>query len=103
MSLERLSKLYFKKHNKLLAEDLNLVINYSQSEGMIAADFWSLYQLRNDFYKERTGLDNIQFKKLISSLEGFDQSNLIMHVFTMNEIPHMILTDLNYTEIIGEL
>lgn len=67
------------------------------------ADILSLYELRNDSYKKARGIGNKKFERLINSLQKTYQSKAIMHVLTINNVPHMILTDFNCTEIIGEL
>ena len=103
MSIKDLSDLYNKKYPNKKNLNVKDIKEYSVSNPLDAEHILSLYQLRNDIYEEKTKVDNINFRNLINALEPYKQQQVIMHVFNINDQPHMILTDLTLNEIIAEL
>ena len=103
MTIERLSELYNKKYPNKRNLNVKDIQEYSISNPLDAGNILSLYKLRNDIYKEKKKVDSINFKNLINALESYKEQQVVMHVFNIHDKPHMVLTNVEFTEVIAEL
>lgn len=103
LNFEKLSRIYYQKFFKKLAEDVQDIKEYLASTPQETGKLLSLYQLRNDSHREQKGVDNPHFTKIISLLKTCKESNLVMHILKVKDQLLMILTDTNYTHVVGEL
>ncbi len=103
LNLEKLSKIYHQKFLKKLVEDFQDIKQYIASTPQETKKLLSMYQLRNDSHKQEKGSDNPHFTKIIELLHSCKESKLVMHIIKVKDQLRMILTDINYTQVVGEL
>ncbi len=102
LNLEILSKIYYQKFFKKIAEDMHDIKDYLESTPQETKKLLHLFQLRNESHKEEKGSDNPRFKEVIEFLHSCKESKLVMHIIKVKDQLHTILTDTNYTQVIGE-
>lgn len=103
LNLDKLSKMYHQKFFKKLVEDFQDIKHYIASTPQETKKLLSLYQLRNDSHKQEKGTENPHFTKIIALLNSCKESKLVMHIINVKDQLRMILTDINYTHVVGEL
>ena len=102
LNLENLSKIYYQKFFRKIAEDLHDIKDYLESTPQETKKLLHLFQLRNESHKEEKGSDNPRFKEVIEFLHSCKESKLVMHIIKVKDQLRTILTDINYTQVIGE-
>ena len=102
-NLEKLSKIYYQKFFKKLVEDLKDVKEYIESTPQETKKLLNLFHLRNQSYRQEKGTDNPKFTEIIDFLHSCKESKLVMHIVKVKDQLLTILTDTNYTRVIGEL
>lgn len=102
-SIEKLSKIYYQKFFRKLADDFHDIKDYLASTPQETKKLLSLFQLRNESHKEEKGSENPRFTEIISFLDGCKESKLVMHIVKVKDQLRTILTDINHTYIVGEL
>ncbi len=102
-ALEKLSKIYYQKFFRKIAEDLHDIKDYLESTPQETKKLLTLFQLRNESHKEVKGSDNPRFTEIIGFLRSCKESKLVMHIIKVKDQLRTILTDVNYTQIVGEL
>lgn len=103
LTLEKLSNIYYQKFFKKIAEDLHDIKDYLESTPQETMKLLRLFQLRNESHREEKGSDNPHFKEIIDFLHSCKESKLVMHIIKVKDQLRTILTDTNYTQVIGEL
>jgi hypothetical protein len=102
-SLEKLSKIYYQKFLKKLVEDFRDIKDYIASTPQETKKLLHLFQLRNESHKQEKGSENPRFTEIIEFLRSCKESKLVMHIIKVKDQIVTILTDTNYTQVIGEL
>jgi NAD-specific glutamate dehydrogenase len=102
VNLEILSKLYYQKFFRKIADDLQDIKDYLESTPQETKKLLRLFQLRNESHKEEKGTDNPRFKEIIEFLNSCKESKLVMHIIKVKDQLRTILTDTNYTQVICE-
>ncbi len=102
LNLEILSKIYYQKFFRKIAEDMHDIKDYLESTPQETKKLLHLFQLRNESHKEEKGSDNPRFKEIIEFLRSCKESKLVMHIIKVKDQLRTILTDTNYTQVIGE-
>ncbi|MEO8712063.1 MAG: hypothetical protein ABI405_08075 [Parafilimonas sp.] len=102
-TLERLSKIYYQKFFRKIADDLHDIKEYIESTPQETKKLLRLFQLRNESHKEVKGSENPRFTEIIEFLHSCKESKLVMHIVKVKDQLRMILTDINYTQVIGEI
>src|SRR5215469_6640056 len=102
LNLENLSKIYYQKFFRKIAEDLHDIKDYLESTPQETKKLLHLFQLRNESHKEEKGSDNPRFKEVIEFLHSCKESKLVMHIIKVKDQLRTILTDINYTQVVGE-
>jgi hypothetical protein len=102
-TLERLSKIYYQKFFRKLAEDFKDIKEYIESTPQETKKLLNLFQLRNESHREEKGTDNPHFTEIIGFLRSCKESKLVMHIVKVKDQLLTILTDTNYTQIVAEL
>ncbi len=102
LNLEILSKIYYQKFFRKIAEDVHDIKDYLESTPQETKKLLHLFQLRNESHKEEKGSDNPRFKEIIEFLHSCKESKLVMHIIKVKDQLRTILTDINYTQVIGE-
>ncbi len=103
LTLENLSKMYYQKFLKKIAEDLHDIKDYLQSTPQETKKLLHLFQLRNESHREEKGTDNPHFTQVIEFLYSCKESKLVMHIIKVKDQIRTILTDINYTQVVAEL
>ena len=103
LNLDKLSKIYYQKFFKKIAEDLHDIKDYIESTPQETKKLLHLFQLRNESHKQEKGTDNPKFTEIIEFLRSCKESKLVMHIIKVKDQLRTILTDINYTQVIGEL
>ena len=103
LNLDKLSKIYYQKFFKKIAEDLHDVKDYLESTPQETKKLLTLFQLRNESYRQQKGSDNPHFTEIIKLLRSCKESKLVMHIIKVKDQLLTILTDTNYTQVVGEL
>ena len=103
LTLDKLSKIYHQKFFKKIAEDLHDIKEYIESTPQETKKLLSLFQLRNESHKEEKGSENPRFTEIIEFLRSCKESKLVMHIVKVKDQLLTILTDTNYTRVIGVL
>jgi hypothetical protein len=103
LTLEKLSNIYYQKFFRKIAEDLHDIKDYLESTPQETKKLLRLFQLRNESHKEEKGSENPRFKEIIEFLHSCKESKLVMHIIKVKDQIRTILTDTNYTEVVGEL
>ena len=102
-TLEKLSKIYYQKFLKKMVDDFHDVKSYLESSPQETKKLLHLFQLRNESHKQEKGSENPRFKEIIEFLNSCKESKLVMHIIKVKDQLRMILTDINYTQVVGEL
>lgn len=102
-TLDILSKIYYQKFFKKIAEDLHDIKDYLESTPQETKKLLYLFQLRNESHKQEKGSDNPRFTEIIEFLRSCKESWLVMHIIKVKDQLRTILTDTNYTQVVGEL
>ena len=103
LTLENLSNIYYQKFFRKIAEDLHDIKDYLESTPQETKKLLRLFQLRNESHREEKGSDNPRFTEIIKFLKSCKESRLVMHIIKVKDQLRTILTDTNYTQVIGEL
>ncbi|MEP6466643.1 MAG: hypothetical protein ABJB05_10080 [Parafilimonas sp.] len=103
LNLDKLSKLYYQKFFKKIAEDLHDIKDYIESTPQETKKLLRLFQLRNESHKQEKGSENPRFTEIIEFLHSSKESKLVMHIVKVKDQLLTILTDINYTRVIGVL
>ncbi len=103
LTLEKLSKIYYQKFFKKIAEDLHDIREYLESTPQETKKLLHLFRLRNESHKQEKGSDNPRFKEIIEFLNSCKESKLVLHIIKVKDQLHTILTDTNYTKVVCEL
>jgi hypothetical protein len=103
LNLDKLSKIYYQKFFRKLAEDLHDIKDYLESTPQETKKLLHLFQLRNESHKAVKGSENPRFTEIIEFLHSCKESKLVMHILKVKDQIRMILTDINYTKVVGEL
>jgi hypothetical protein len=103
LTLEKLSKIYYQKFFRKIAEDLHDIKDYLESTPQETKKLLRLFQLRNESHREEKGSDNPRFTEIIKFLNSCKESKLVMHIVKVKDQLLTILTDVNYTRVVGEL
>ncbi|MFT4153596.1 hypothetical protein [Parafilimonas sp.] len=103
LTLERLSKIYYQKFLRKIAEDLHDIKEYIESTPQETKKLLSLFQLRNEAHREEKGADNPRFTEIIEFLRSCKESKLVMHIVKVKDQLLTILTDTDYTKVVGVL
>ncbi|HEY2726487.1 MAG TPA: hypothetical protein VGI61_04905, partial [Parafilimonas sp.] len=98
-----LSSIYYQKFFKKLVEDLHDIKDYIESTPQETKKLLNLFQLRNESHKEVKGTENPRFTEIIKFLHSCKESKLVMHIIKVKDQLRLILTDINYTQVVGEL
>ena len=53
--------------------------------------------------RKEKGSDNPRFTEIIEFLNSCKESKLVMHIIKVKDQLRTILTDINYTQVVGEL
>jgi hypothetical protein len=101
--LEKLSKIYYQKFFKKLTEDLKDVKEYIESTPQETKKLLNLFHLRNESHLQEKGSENPRFTEIIRFLNSCKESKLVMHIIRVKDQLITILTDTNYTQVVGEL
>ena len=102
-NLEKLSKIYYQKFFRKLVEDLKDVKEYIVSTPQETKKLLNLFHLRNESHKQEKGSENPHFTEVIKFLNSCKESKLVMHIIKVKDQLVTVLTDTNYTTVIGEL
>jgi len=102
-ALEKLSKIYYQKFFKKLTEDLKDVKEYIESTPQETKKLLNLFHLRNESHLQEKGSENPRFTEIIRFLNSCKESKLVMHIIRVKDQLITILTDTNYTQVVGEL
>ena len=102
-TLEKLSNIYYQKFFRKIAEDLHDIKDYLESTPQETKKLLRLFQLRNESHREEKGTDNPRFTEIIEFLKSCKESKLVMHIIKVKDQLRTILTDINYTQVVGEL
>ena len=102
LNLENLSKIYYQKFFRKIAEDVHDIKDYLESTPQETKKLLQLFQLRNESHKEEKGSENPRFKEIIEFLHSCKESKLVMHIIKVKDQLRTILTDINYTQVVGE-
>ena len=103
LTLDKLSKIYYQKFFRKIAEDLQDIKDYLVSTPQETKKLLSLFQLRNEAHREEKGTDNPRFTEIIEFLRSCKESKLVMHIVKVKDQLLTILTDTNYTKVVGLL
>ncbi len=102
-NLEKLSKIYYQKFFRKLAEDLKDVKEYIVSTPQETKKLLNLFHLRNESHKQEKGTENPHFNEIIKFLNTCKESKLVMHIIKVKDQLVTVLTDTNNTTVIGQL
>jgi hypothetical protein len=102
-ALEKLSKIYYQKFLNKLVDDLHDIKDYIASTPQETKKLLHLFQLRNESHKQEKGSENPRFTEIIEFLRSCKESKLVMHIIKVKDQILTILTDTNYTQVIGKL
>ncbi|MGN6211428.1 hypothetical protein [Parafilimonas sp.] len=103
LTLERLSKIYYQKFLRKIAEDYRDIKEYVESTPQETKKLLQLFQLRNEAHREENGADNPRFTEIIEFLRSCKELKLVMHIVKVKDQLLTILTDTNYTKVVGLL
>ena len=103
LTLDKLSKIYYQKFFRKIAEDLQDIKHYLESTPQETKKLLNLFLLRNEAHRQEKGTDNPRFTEIIGFLRSCKESKLVMHIVEVKDQLLTILTDTNYTRVIGEL
>ncbi len=103
LTLDKLSKIYHQKFFKKIAEDLHDIKDYIESTPQETKKLLRLFQLRNESHKQEKGSENPKFTEIIDFLHSCKESKLVMHIIKVKDQIVTILTDINYTKVVGVL
>lgn len=103
LTLDKLSTIYYQKFFRRIADDLQDIKHYLESTPQETKKLLRLFQLRNESHREEKGTDNPHFTEIIEFLRSCKESKLVMHIVKVKDQLLTILTDTNYTHVIGEL
>ena len=101
-TLEKLSKIYHQKFLTKMVDDLRDIKDYLKSTPQETKKLLNLFHQRNESYKLESGKDNPRFTEIIAFLNSCKESKLVMHIIKVKDQLRTILTDTNYTQVIGE-
>ena len=85
-----------------MVEDLRDIKDYLKSTPQETKKLLKLFQLRNESHKQEKGTDNPRFTEIIAFLNSCKESKLVMHIIKVKDQLRTILTDINYTQVVGE-
>jgi hypothetical protein len=102
-NLEKLSKIYYQKFLRKLVEDFKDVKEYVVSTPQETKKLLNLFYLRNESHVQEKGSENPRFTEIIKFLKSCKESKLVMHIVKVKDQLITILTDTNYTQVVGEL
>ena len=102
LNLENLSKIYYQKFFRKITEDVHDIKDYLESTPQETKKLLQLFQLRNESHKEEKGSESPRFKEIIEFLHSCKESKLVMHIIKVKDQLRTILTDINYTQVVGE-
>jgi hypothetical protein len=102
-TLDKLSKIYYQKFFRKIAEDLHDIKHYLESTPQETKKLLKLFQLRNESHRQAKGSDNPRYTQIIEFLNSCKESKLVMHIVKVKDQIRTILTDINYTQVVGEL
>ena len=102
-ALEKLSKIYYQKFLNKLVDDWRDIKDYIASTPQETKKLLHLFQLRNESHKQENGSENPHFTEIIEFLRSCKESTLVMHIIKVKDQLRTILTDTNYTHVVGEL
>lgn len=103
LNLTKLSKIYYQKFLNKLVDDFKDVKHYIESTPQETKKLLKLFQLRNESHKQVKGSDNPHFTKIIALLHSCKESKLVMHIIKIKDQLRIILTDINCSQVVGEL
>jgi hypothetical protein len=103
LSLDKLSKIYYQKFFRKIADDLHDIKDYIESTPQETKKLLHLFQLRNESHKQVKGSENPRFTEIIEFLRSCKESKLVMHIIKVKDQLRTILTDTNCTQVVGEL
>jgi hypothetical protein len=102
-TLDKLSTIYYQKFLRKIAEDLHDIKHYLESTPQETKKLLNLFQLRNESHRQEKGSDNPRFTEIIEFLRSCRESKLVMHIIKVKDELITVLTDTNYTRVIGQL
>ncbi len=102
-TLERLSKIYYQKFFRKIADDLHDIKDYLVSTPQETKKLLKLFQLRNESHKQEKGTEDPHFTEIIEFLRSCKESSLVMHIVKVKDQLLTILTDTNNTKVVGVL
>ncbi len=103
LTLDKLSKMYYQRFFRKLVDDFHDIKHYIESTPQETKKLLTLFQLRNESYRQEKGSDNPHFTEIIKLLRSCKESKLVMHIIKVKDQLLTILTDINYTQVVGEL
>ena len=102
-ALEKLSKIYYQKFLEKMVDDFHDIKSYLKSTPQETKKLLRLFQLRNESHRQEKGSENPHFTEIIEFLHSCKESKLVMHILKVKDQLRMILTDINFTQVVGEL